>query len=81
MNAQPAKPVSAQRLIATALACGHLEGVNPRTKAQAANLANALTGVNLTQPQVHTLAWVLAGRRADTLASILSQIRANRAVD
>ena len=80
MNTQPSKPVTAQRLIATATAtaCGYLTGVNPRTKAQASKLAQALVGIDLAQPQVHTLAWVLAGRRADSLASILTQARTGR---
>ncbi|HEY3924706.1 MAG TPA: hypothetical protein VGL75_09095 [Acidothermaceae bacterium] len=77
MNAQPAKPVTAQRLIATATACGYLQGVNPKTKAQASKLADALVGVDLTPAQIHTLAWVLGGRRADGLASIMTQIRAS----
>jgi hypothetical protein len=75
MNAQPAKPVTAQRLIATATACGFLTGVNPRTKAQATKLAHALTGIELAQPEVHTLAWVLAGRKGDLLASIIDASR------
>jgi hypothetical protein len=78
MNAQPAKPVTAQQLIATATACGFLTGVNPRTKAQATKLAQALAGIELAQPQVHTLAWVLAGRRADSLALVISQARAKQ---
>ncbi len=44
------------------------------TTQQAANLV----GIDLTQPQVHTLAWVLAGRRADTLAGILAKTRTHR---
>ena len=75
---QPAKPVTAQRLIATATACGYLQGVNPKTKAQATKLADALVGINLTPAQIHTLAWILGGRRADGLAAILTHIRSSR---
>jgi hypothetical protein len=77
MTQQP-KPVTAQRLIATATACGYLNGINPRTRAQAANLARALDGISLDQAATHTLAWNLGGRRADTLARIIATIRAER---
>ena len=76
MNHQPTKPVTAQRLIATATACGYLDGINPRTKAQALRLAQSLDGIELAQVHVHTLAWTLAGRRADGLASIIDIARA-----
>ncbi len=75
MNHQPTKPVTAQRLIATATACGYLEGINPRTKAQAMRLAQSLAGIELAQVHVHTLAWTLAGRRADALAAIIELAR------
>ena len=75
MNHQPAKPVTAQRLIATAVACGYLHGVNPRTKAQAARLAASLDGIRLNQPQTHALAWALAGRKSDALAAIINATR------
>ena len=76
MNHQPAKPVTAQRLIATATACGYLDGINPRTKAHARQLADSLHGIELAQQHIHTLAWVLAGRRAATLATLIETIRA-----
>jgi hypothetical protein len=43
-------------LIATATACRYLDGVNPRTKAQALRLAQSFAGIELAQVHVHALA-------------------------